>query len=327
VIVDGAPRRGTAYTLSHWPGTPTPAGLTADLSAEIVRLALQHPEELPVRVDVASIDHFDADGIIALGLLVVDGLDAEYGPLLVEAARVGDFDVVTDTRAALIAFALHGVLGSARETGTVLGVTPGSGDALALCGRAAHEALSSLFDLAADPEGHEALWHDEWNAYEASTRALAEGWASIEEFPDIDLAVVRLDRDHAGAADATWGQAPIHRAAVHSATTCLRVATVVGRRMELRYRYESWVRMARNRPRPRVDLEPLAAEFTAEEKAGARWVFDGAGSITGALHLDGDASESTIDPGRFVETVSRYVKARDRGPAAWDPYAPASPTA
>ena len=69
---------------------------------------------------------------------------------------------------------------------------------------------------------------------------------------------------------AAWAGAPLHRAAVHSATPCLRVATVAGRRVELRYRYESWVRLEATRPRRRVDLGALAAELTGHEEHGAR---------------------------------------------------------
>jgi len=53
IMVDGAPRPGTMCTLSHWPGTPTPAALSADLSAEIVVGALAHPGLLP---DVDAVD-------------------------------------------------------------------------------------------------------------------------------------------------------------------------------------------------------------------------------------------------------------------------------
>ena len=71
-----APARGaTVYTLSHWPGTPTPPGLEGDLSAEIVRHGLRQPGLLPPEVEVASIDHYDVDGVVALGLVVLDGLD------------------------------------------------------------------------------------------------------------------------------------------------------------------------------------------------------------------------------------------------------------
>jgi hypothetical protein len=318
VIVDGAPRRGTVYTLSHWPGTPTPPGVRADLSAEIVRHALDHPELLPGAADVASIDHYDVDGVVALALVVVDGLNDACGPLLVEAARVGDFDVVTDRRAALIAFALNGLDDGDGSGG---GAAPaGAHDPLERCARTTAEALAVMGDLADDPQRFDTLWRDEWAAYEASARAFDEGWATIDELPEFDLAVVRVDRDHEGAGAAGWKSAPLHRAAVHSATTCLRVATVAGDRMELRYRYESWVRLTGRRPRPRVDLERLASELTAAETGHSRWVFDGAGAIRGALHLARDDDTSTIAPERFVEVVCARLAALDRGPAAWDPY-------
>jgi hypothetical protein len=321
VIIDGAPRRGTAYTLSHWPGTPTPPGLNADLSAEIVRHALEHPELLPGSVKVSSIDHYDVDGVVALALAVVAGLNAEHGALLVEAARVGDFDVVTDRRAALIAFAINGLYDGAGGSGDALASMSGAHDVLERCGNLAHDALDVIPDLAADPQRFEWLWRDEWSAYEASVRAVAEGWATIEELPEFDLAVVLVEPGHDGAA-AAWRSAPLHRAAVHSATTCLRVATLRGGRMEMRYRYESWVRLAHRRPRPRVDLERLAYDLSAAEKGGGRWVFDGAGATTGALHLARDDMTTTIAPGRFLELLCEQLATLDSRPAAWDPYAP-----
>jgi hypothetical protein len=322
VIVDGAARGATAYTLSHWPRTPTPAGLEGDLSAEIVRDALRQPGVLPPGVELASIDHYDVDGVVALGLGVLEGLDAAHGPLLVEAARVGDFDVVTDRRAALIAFALNGLFDHGEALGLPAPVV--SADPLEYCGAVTEHALGLLVALAEDPDRFESWWGDEWSAYEASVRALSDGWATIEEVPELDLAVVRVAADHDGAA-AAWKSAPLHRAAVHSATTCLRVATVAGARMELRYRYESWVRLTSHRPRPRVDLTGLARALTAAEKQGARWEFDGAGAITAALHLAGDEATSTLGPGRFVEQVRDTLVALDDGPAAWDPYRRSDP--
>ncbi len=321
VVIDGAPRRGTAYTLSHWPHTPTPAELDADLSTEIVRQALHHPESLPPDIDVASIDHYDVDGVVALALLVLDGLDAAHGPLLVEAARVGDFDVVTDPGAAIIAFALNALTDANHGNGTAQPASVGTGDALEQAGTTAGEALGILRDLVDDPQRFESLWRPEWDAYEASTRALGRGWATIEEVPELDLAVVRVDPDHATAAGATWESAPLHRAAVHTATPRLRVATLAAGRMEFHYRYESWVRLRSRRPVPRVDLERLAHDLTAAETSSGRWRFDGAASVSGALHLVGGAA-STIEPERFVDMVASELARLDDGPPAWDPYRP-----
>lgn len=306
--------------MSHWPRTPTPAALRADLSAEIVRGALARPDLVPVDVDVVSIDHVDADGLISLALMVVEGLDAAYGPLLVEAARAGDFDVVTDRRAARVAFALRGLLDGEQAAGGTARAS-GVGDVMELYAAAAGEAMDLVPALAENPDRYERLWHREDAAYHASVRALHDGWATIEEISDLDLALVRVDLAHAEAA-AAWGTAPLHRAAIHNATDCLRIVTLAGDRMELRYRYESWVRLGdhRPRPRPRVDLAPLAAELDTWEASGAPWVFDGAGSVTGALHLAGNGG-SSVDAARFVDAVCRRLTVADRGPAAWDPYA------
>ena len=186
---------------------------------------------------------------------------------------------------------------------------------------AATEALRVLPGLVEDPERHRALWAAEADAFDASTRALHEGWASIEERPEHDLAVVRVDVTHPHAGAAAWEGTPLHRGAVHSATERLRVATIAGGRVEVRYRYESWVRLVSRRPRPRVDLAPVAAELTKAETAGARWVFDGAGAITGALHLAEGAREHARSRGRRGRGVPAPRVPRRGTRRRWDPYA------
>jgi hypothetical protein len=305
--------------LSHWPGTPTPEELWADLSAEIVLEALARPDLLPAGVDLASIDHYDTDGVISLALLCDESLAHSHGQLLVEAARVGDFDVVMRRDAALVAFALGALLDVgcfAEEPSSTAGSRPGL---LEQSARAVGEALRILPGLASDPWSHEALWHDEAAAFDAATGALVDGWASIQERPDHDLAVVRVDVGHPDASAAAWDGAPLHRAAVHSATEQLRVATMAGDRLEVRYRYESWVRLMSRRPRPRVDLSAAAHELTRAEPDATPWVFDGAGAITPALHPVGDRP-SGLSPEEFLDIVGRQLEALDGAEPAWDPY-------
>ena len=81
--------------------------------------------------------------------------------------------------------------------------------------------------------------------------------------------------------------------------------------------------MASRRPGPAVDLGPLAAELTRAETAGGRWVFDGAGAITGALRL-ADGAGTTLDPEHVVDVACRRLETLDAGPPAWDPYAVAT---
>ena len=151
------------------------------------------PSSCPTAVEAASIDHFDADGVIALALLCVDGLAAEHGPLLVEAARVGDFDVVTDRRAALVAFGVAALAGVAHAAPR--SARPSRGRQHGPHGVGGHRSLRLLPALAEDPERHRELWAGEAAAFDASCAALRDGWASIEERPEHDLAVVRVD-DH-----------------------------------------------------------------------------------------------------------------------------------
>ena len=69
-----------------------------------------------------------------------------------------------------------------------------------------------------------------------------------------------------------------------------------------------------------MDLSAAAAELTRAERAGARWVFDGAGAITGALHLAGDGP-SSLPAEQFEAVVRRHLEVLDARAPAWDPYA------
>ena len=317
VVVDGAPRPGTRCTLSHWPATPTPEALWADTSAGIVRRALAEPRWLPKGVELATVDHFDADGAIALGLLVVEGLADAHGARLERAAAAGDFDVVADRRDALVAFALA-ALGRPDTDG-------GPGDSADRTALAARRSLEVLPRLAEDPDEFEDLWGKEAAAYDAALALAADGTLRVEEHPELDLAVARVDPTAAAAAGAGWGDAVVHPAAVHSATSCLRVATVAGPRLEVRFRYETWVRLASRRPRPRVDLHGLARTLTEAEADGGSWVFEGAGAITPALRRATGVGGG-LDAERFLALLCSALERLDREAPAWDPYAPAGET-
>jgi len=299
VVVDGAPRPGTAFTLSHWPATPTPPGLVRDLSAETALEALRQPELLPEPLDVVTLDHYDADGVGALSMLVTPGVGEAFGDLLVEVGRVGDFGVVRDQSARLVAFALEG-LGRRYERRL----------------DAVEEALMLLPELLEDPGRFWKLFAEEETAYQASVAILdgsAQGSvASIEELPEVDLAVVRLDNP---CEEAYWGGSAVHSAALNSATTCSRVLVIArtgarwprggdSGRLAYRfcYRYESWVRLASVELPPRVDLECLAQRLSAMESGRGHWTFDGVSAPRAALCSDATAG-STIGEERLLEEL------------------------
>jgi hypothetical protein len=318
VIVDGAARPGTVLCLSHWPHTPTPPPVRADLSTEVVLLALEEGL-LDAAPALVTVDHYDEDAMASLALLVHDGLADRHAQLLVEVARVGDFGVVRQRRAALVAFALGALIDPRRTPVPALAGATAAGrpDVTAEASRHALAIVPRLLD---DHGPFAPLWADEAAAFDASRAALEAGWARLEEVEDVDLAVLRVDVGHPDATRARWAGRVLHPAAVHSATERLRVATVAAGRAEVRYRYESWVRLARPPRRLRVDLSGVAAELSAEEDGAARWSFDGAGAITAALHPQGE-ERSSLDPEFVVDLVVRRLAELDRGPAAWDPYA------
>lgn len=341
VLVDGAPQPGTALTLSHWPGTPTPLTLQADLSTESAVLARRR-RALPRGVTEVTTDHPDEDATAAVAVLTASELTASRAALLIEVARIGDFGVVRDRRAAQVAFALATVLDPVRTP--VGDATGGARSAPDVTGALVGAGLAVLDDMAADPDRRRELWAPELAAFDAAVAAVADGRVLLTEEPARDLAIVRPGPGGWPPA-ARWGDDPVHRAAVHTATGCLRVATIDEGTTTVRYRYESWVRLAIAPPALRIDLTMLAAELDVLEGGGTvtgaggggaapgaatgaggpsghlgRWRFDGVGALTPRLRWDGTAP-SSLDPEVVLERLRRYLDERAGLPPAWNPYA------
>jgi hypothetical protein len=319
IMIDGSARPGTILNLSHWPHSSTAPDLRRDLSAQIVLQALATGSITGAAASAATIDHYDEDGVVALGFAVVDGLAEHYASLLVDAARVGDFGVVRDRRAALVAFALATIGDPTRSPfEEVRAAGRKKGGHLEACGHGARNAIGMLADLARDPLAFESLWRDEAAAYDAAVAGL-KSWATIEELPEQDLAIVTLEPESAASSGAGWIGSVMHHGAVNSATGRLRVATIAGDRMEVRFRYESWVRMTTYRPRPRVNLSGLASKLERLERGGAKWHFDGANATRPVLRVLGDG-RSGLEPQMFIEAVVAELDLLDGGPPAFDPY-------
>ena len=164
--------------------------------------------------------------------------------------------------------------------------------------------LDLLPRLLADVDEYRSLWGSEDAALTRTERLFDDGRITLEEQPELDLAVVR------GPAGGDW-----HPMAVHTRTAATRLLLVHGPRVEFRYRYESWVQMASRRPALRVDLTALAGELTRADGADGRWVFEGVDHITPRVYRKSGAS--TLTP----EDVRRRLEAALRaGTPAWNPY-------
>lgn len=322
VLVDGAPLPGTVLTLSHWPGTPTPPALRADLSTESAVLVRRRPALVPGGTAAVSTDHADEDATAAVAALTLPGLTDADAAMLVEVARVGDFAVVRNRRAALVAFALGAVLDPARTP--VAAVAGGAVRGLAATGALVGAALERLPALLDDVAGAGDLWSAEAAAFDAAVAAVADGRVVVTDEPALDLAVVRPGPGGWPPA-AAWKGEPVHRAAVHGASGCRRVATVDGTGVTVRQRYETWVRLSTPPDAPRVDLSALADELTALEGGGAPggrsggWRFDGVGALVPRLRWDGDGA-SVLDPDDVLGRLRRHLSESRGSPAAWDPY-------
>ena len=307
VIVDGYPAEGTVLTLSHWRGSGSPDELADDLSTQIAFRYLDRPD-LAVEVEAVSNNHFDEDGLCGIFAVLSPGEALARRDMLIDVASTGDFDVYRSRDAARVRFALGAYADEERSPlGEAFFARPYPRVSAGLY----EELLPRVAEMVDRPERSRALWEaeDAWLARDEER--LSTGAITIEERPQIDLAVVTLPDD----APDEGGESLLgcHPAAVHPATLMNRVLVVRGNRYLVRYRYETWVRYVSRPTMPRIDLTALAEQLSAREPGSARWVFEGVENITPSLRLDG-AEESAIAPEEFVATVEAFLtRLGDRG--------------
>lgn len=331
VVVDGAARRGTVLTLSHWPAAPTPPVLWRDLSVEIALAYLDTPE-LWCDAEAVTIDHLDADGLVSLFALTDPPEARRRARLLAAVARAGDFEVADSLDAARVAFTLDALTDPTRSPfarGAASAGREGNGWA-AHCARRVLELLVELCD---SPERFHDLYDEEESAYLSSLAAVAAGLASIEELAEVHLAVVRVEHAVAGApgevgtpgavarAGDGGGRIGLHPAAIHAHTAMPRVLVLEPARTTYYDRYETWVRFVSAELPRRVDLQPLAAELSAVDRAALCWRADPAAQIRPLLACEG---RSAIPE---AELLARLTDHLATSPPAWDPFAgvPARP--
>ena len=184
------------------------------------------------------------------------------------------------------------------------------------------ELLGRVAELCDRPERYADLWAEEDATLTESEKALARGTITIEEVPDLDLAVVTVPDGadlHFAGGHRFGGEwvAGVHPVALHNATDRGALLVFEGRRPQLTYRYESWVQFRSRVVRPRVDLAPLAERLDDAEGAGTtRWHASAVSSLTPTLTLT-EGAQSALDPSRVRALVERHLR---QSPPAWDPY-------
>ena len=247
---------------------------------------------------VVTNNHFDQDGLVSIYALVEPDAALAARDLLIDVAAAGDFGTYSRPAAARIAWVLAD-----------WGTPTGSSDPLA-------DALDRLPHLLAHVDEYREVWAPEDAMLDASEAALAAGTVRIDDDPDLDLAVVRVDPEVG-----PWGGSRfvgqrfdgVHPMAVHNATDSSGIALVHGHRYQYTDRYETWVQYVSRARRARVDLRPLAERLTALDDV--EWRADAASTLAPNLT---HAERSSLSPDTFLGELRDHLA---RAPVAWDPYA------
>ena len=312
VIVDGRGNAATVLVLSHWPRNQTPAELKADSSTEIAINYLRSPEREAYRrgADAVSNNHYDVDGLMSMWAVLNPDAALEHAELLVATGECGDFDRWSGDHATKIACALYGMeLG---KTSPVRQALAGIRDYLERTEFLYRHTLPLVAELMANVDSFEEYWREEFARIQADRELFVSGAASVEEIPELDLAVFDLPRR-------------LHDMALYEQTRCSRVLLMIeGHRYQVRYRYESWIELVSRRPPPRIGLKPFADLLQTFEGNDGDWVADETHRTLPHMRLrgpEGSISPSSITPGLFLRLLIAHLRDNAENAALlWSPY-------
>jgi hypothetical protein len=296
VVIDGSPNERTVLCLSHWPGIPDEAGLADDLSAQMAYRYVDAGMNRHGDAKVVTNNHFDQDGLVGVYAIVDPEAAQANRELLIDIAAAGDFATYRERRAARMAWVI-----------SAWGTATDAGDPFP-------EALERLPHLLGHLEDYRLLWEDEDGALAASEAAITAGTVRIDEEPELDLAVVRVDPDvgpWSGSRFAGQRFDGVHPMALHNATDMSGIALLHGSRFQYTHRYETWVQYVSRPRRGRIDLVQLAHRLTELDEVP--WRADPAGALTPTLAHEGKSS-ATSDV--FLGELREHLRS---APVAWDP--------
>lgn len=296
VVVDGSPNESTVLCLTHWPAIPDRAGLADDLSAQMAFHYVDAGMAGHGDAVVVTNNHFDQDGLVGVFALIEPELASEHRELLIDIAAAGDFATYRDRRAARIAWVI-----------SAWGTTNDSGDPFP-------EALARLPHLLAQVDDYRSIWEVEDAALSSSEAAVEAGSVRIDDVPDLDLAVVRVDPDvgpWSGSRFTGRRFDGVHPMALHNATDMSGLAILHGNHYQFTHRYETWVQFVSRPRRGRVDLVALAHRLT--ERDDVAWRAEAVGDLAPTLGHEG---RSSLSPDAFLGELRDHLR---HAPIAWDP--------
>lgn len=314
IVVDGAPLASTVLTLSHWPVNSTPDAYRRDTSTETALAYVERND--PARVaSVVTNNHFDEDGLFSMFTVLEPRRALACRELLADAARAGDFGCYRRREAARLCFVIEAY---ADPELSPLPRDTFRGSPAARSAALFRRMLPRIPRLLEGLDASRRYWRLQDEHLDASEELVASGSVVIEEEPDLDLAVVRIPEDCRPRT--VWRylrreQAAVHPFALHNATRCGRIVRIQGRRIEVQYRYESWLQVVSRRPALRVDLTPFCRWLNRHETNGV-WVWEDTLEIAPRLMLTNGAPSSIV-PATFLRELRRFLRML---PPAWDPH-------
>jgi hypothetical protein len=292
--------------LSHWRGNRTPARYQADLSTEMA-LRFARSEERS-RFEVATNNHYDADGALSLFAVLQPEAALAHEALLVKAAALGDFQHGSDPEALKLAAVLEGLAGSSSPLAAKLGHLDDADAGAALT----EHALALLPTLPGELDKHHALWAEDLAWFEATRDALREGALRVTELPRARLSVLEAEAEaHPAVADgAARGDLLLHV-----------IEGAEGFHYRADWRGYCWAETVspERPPIARLDLEKLALPLNSlETNRHGRWMTQGyAGrGMTEALrftNLSGEELESHLQPTEVVQKLAWFLLERGGG--------------
>ncbi len=212
IIVDGAAQEDTVLTLSHWPGSGSPAEFRADTSTEIVLNYLATPgarDQYAPKIRVVSNNHFDEDGLCAVWAMLNPKQALKMRDLLVDVARAGDFSTYRRPQAAKVVFTIRSYADpDISPISDKLVDDDGSGS------RRYQALLPLLQDFMEDTDRYGPFWDEEWSVMLKSKTAMVMGEVELHEVPHVDLAVAESPE-------------PLHPMVLYNNTERLRVLTAL----------------------------------------------------------------------------------------------------
>ena len=321
-----------ALHLSHWAGNGTPEELRADTSTEIALNFVASPrrEELARGIEVATNNHFDADGVLSVWAVLAGERALDLKEELIAAAEAGDFSEFTGERAVRVSVAIQGgdnpftggagsPLARARAGGSEVGEA-----------RAYELVLPEVERLLTHTDEYEPVWRQGWAEIESALESFAAGRSRVEEDAAAGLSVVTLAHDIYGprgfdpARDGVPFTAVTHNA--RGRLFLIAAPLAGGWSYRIDYPYYSW---AETVVRPRVERRPLSDLLSRlnglEPNGEGHWRADRSGLTSAAKYMDASKApaRSRLRPDEVAAEVCAALLARSASAAPRPSDAPA----